>query len=182
MPKINNTDAVAASKYLSFILRHKPEEIGLQLDPEGWANINELIERAKPQVELTFEMIEQVVIESDKQRFKLSDDKIHIRANQVHSVKVDLKLIPVTPPGVLYHGTAEQNWDSIMKQGLKAQSRHHVHLSQDRATAIKVGQRHGKPIVLLIDSERMHHSGVQFYQSDNGVWLTDVVIPEFISR
>jgi putative RNA 2'-phosphotransferase len=182
MPKIKDTNATAISKFLSFILRHKPEEIGLQLDPEGWANISELIECAKPQVELTFEMIEQVVIESEKQRFKLSDDKTCIRANQGHSVKVDLKLIPVTPPAILYHGTAEQNWGSIIKQGLKPQSRHHVHLSQDRETAIKVGQRHGKPIVLLINSERMQLEGVEFYQSDNGVWLTDVVLPQFISR
>ncbi|MES0871637.1 RNA 2'-phosphotransferase [Pseudovibrio sp. SCP19] len=182
MSKNKKNKSTEISKFLSFVLRHKPQEIGLQLDPEGWASVAELIEKARPQVDLTPEVIEQIVIESDKQRFKLSDDKTRIRANQGHSVQVDLKLKPVAPPAILYHGTTERNWSAISEQGLKPQARHHVHLSQDTETATKVGQRHGKPIVLIINAEQMHQKGIEFFQSDNGVWLTEAVLPEFISR
>ncbi|AEV36628.1 Phosphotransferase KptA/Tpt1 [Pseudovibrio sp. FO-BEG1] len=182
MSKNKKNKSTEISKFLSFVLRHKPQEIGLQLDPEGWASVAELIEKARPQVDLTPEVIEQIVIESDKQRFKLSDGKTRIRANQGHSVQVDLKLKPVAPPATLYHGTAERNWSAISEQGLKPQARHHVHLSQDTETATKVGQRHGKPIVLTINAEQMHQKGIEFFLSDNGVWLTEAVLPEFISR
>ena len=170
------------SKFLSLVLRHKPETIGLQLDENGWASVDELLEKMnRPPYALSFEDLQLIVAENDKQRFIFSDDLKSIRANQGHSVSINLDLPEKTPPGLLYHGTAIQNLESIRKKGLVKGSRQHVHLSTDVETARQVGGRHGKPVVLTISAMNMYQSGVKFYQSENGVWLTDSVPVHFIS-
>jgi putative RNA 2'-phosphotransferase len=171
-----------ASKFLSLILRHKPDEIGLTLDAEGWAPISEIIDKSQSKMPLTKELIEQVVSTSDKQRFKLSDDGLMIRANQGHSIKVDLKLSPKEPPAILYHGTDSRFMDSINQEGLKPGQRHHVHLSTDIATATAVGKRYGKVVILEIDAEAMQKQGYKFFLSDNNVWLTENVPPQFLKE
>jgi putative RNA 2'-phosphotransferase len=169
------------SKFLSLVLRHQPEQIGLTLDANGWALVSDLIERSKcASVYLTADGISEIVRASDKQRFALSDDGTKIRANQGHSLKVDRALEPKEPPEFLFHGTAGRFLEAIDLQGLKPMSRQHVHLSADEATARKVGQRHGKPVVLRIKSGEMHRAGRAFYLSANGVWLTDRVDTEFL--
>lgn len=175
----NKLDSV--SKYLSYILRHKPETIGLTLDSEGWADVSELIECANRKGEsLTHELIEEAVETNSKKRFALNAERTQIRANQGHSVAIDLGLEPVEPPVVLYHGTATRFIDSIREQGLIRGSRSHVHLSADQTTAVDVGRRHGKPTVLTVNSSEMHKQGYEFFLSDNGVWLTTAVPSEFI--
>ncbi|MBT3289304.1 MAG: RNA 2'-phosphotransferase [Victivallales bacterium] len=177
-----NKRLIKTSKFLSLVLRHKPGTIGLVLDEQGWASVEELITAAgKHGRELSRELIREVVATSDKQRFALSEDGSRIRANQGHSVKVDLGLEPVTPPEVLFHGTATRFLPSIQAHGLKPSGRHHVHLSGDVETAVKVGSRHGKPIVLRVAAARMHAEGAPFYVSENGVWLTDHVQPAFFA-
>jgi putative RNA 2'-phosphotransferase len=177
----SSSELKSASKFLSYVLRHSPEDIGLELDAEGWALIAELINKARPRKSLSQELIEHIVATNDKQRFKISSDGLSIRANQGHSTKVDLKLKPQEPPLELYHGTAIRFSDSIRKDGLKPGKRHHVHLSTNVVTATAVGQRHGKPIVLKVDAKSMHQQGYAFFLSENGVWLTDTVPPEFLS-
>ena len=172
------------SKFLSYVLRHRPDEIGLTLDVNGWASVAELIERAKtaaPPVMLTENLIREVVRANDKQRFTLSEDGTRIRANQGHSVEVDLALQPVQPPETLFHGTATRFLDAIRQDGLKPMGRRHVHLSPDEVTATKVGQRHGKPVILRVSAGEMWRAGQAFYLSANGVWLTDRVEPRFVS-
>ncbi|PIQ43703.1 MAG: RNA 2'-phosphotransferase [Gammaproteobacteria bacterium CG12_big_fil_rev_8_21_14_0_65_46_12] len=177
----SNSELKKASKFLSYVLRHCPDDIGLTLDRNGWAFISELIDKAKPQIVLTPALIKQVVETSDKQRFKISDDGQQIRANQGHSIKVDLELIPREPPAVLFHGTATRFLDSIKQEGLKPGQRHHVHLSADATTAKAVGQRYGKPVILKINSGSMSKQGYEFFLSDNNVWLTEHVPEQFIS-
>jgi putative RNA 2'-phosphotransferase len=174
------------SKFLSYILRHEPQSIHLNVDEGGWANIDDLIKCANRyskfsgKVKINRDTIEEIVKNNDKQRFKISDDGQRIRANQGHSFKVSLGLSPVVPPNVLYHGTTTASLDSIMKQGLSPMNRQYVHLSHDRETAIKIGSRHGKPIVLSVDAKNMYDTGYNFYLSDNGVWLTEKVPPEYL--
>lgn len=177
---MSKSNQKAVSKFLSFVLRHCPEDIGLELDTEGWTLISELIDKAQPKMTLSLELIEQVVSSSDKQRFKISDDGLKIRANQGHSIKVDLKLTAKEPPSELFHGTATRFLDSIKKEGLKPGQRHHVHLSTDVETAISVGKRYGKPMILEIDSGSMRQQGYEFFLSENNVWLVGEVPPEFI--
>lgn len=169
------------SKFLSLVLRHEPEAIGLSLDENGWADIDELIRLAnadgKP---VTRALIDEVVRDNDKQRFAISADGARIRANQGHSIEVDLALTALEPPATLYHGTATRFAKSIRNIGLVKQSRQHVHLSSDPDTATQVGSRHGKALVLSIRAGDMHARGLSFFQSENGVWLTDAVAPEFI--
>jgi len=169
-----------ASKFLSYILRHKPDAIGLTLDPEGWANIEELI--AKADIPLDLDMLCKVVATSDKKRFAISADGLFIRANQGHSIEVNLGLEPVEPPELLYHGTATRFLDSIKAQGLLPQNRQYVHLSADTETATKIGQRHGKPVVLTIPALKLHKKGQQFFQAQNSVWLTEKVPPDNIQN
>ncbi|MGJ8682193.1 RNA 2'-phosphotransferase [Paraglaciecola sp.] len=171
-----------ASKFLSFILRHCPEDIGLELDNNGWADTSEIIDKSSSQITLTKELIEEVVLTSDKQRFKLSDDGLRIRANQGHSINVNLDLTPSQPPEELYHGTASRFVKSITEEGLKAGQRQHVHLSTDIDTAKSVGQRYGKPVILKVDSKSMFKQGFTFYLSDNNVWLTEHVPAEFLTE
>ena len=175
-------DPVHLSKFISFVLRHKPDAIGLSLDPQGWASIDELIENGNAAgTQFGREDLLHVVATSDKKRFSVSADGLRIRAAQGHSVTVELGLPPQEPPPVLYHGTATRFVDSILSEGLKPQNRQHVHLSIDEATARRVGQRHGKPVILKIEALRMHAKGFKFFLADNGVWLTDQVQPEFLT-
>lgn len=169
------------SKYLSFILRHQPDSIGLQLSDDGWANIAELIEKTKD-LTLTKELINTVVETNDKKRFVVSEDGKRIKANQGHSIKVSLKFEPLAPPNILLHGTAERFLSVIFEQGLTKQQRHHVHLSETRELALSVGARYGKPAVLKIDSQLMHRHGYEFFKTDNGVWLVDNVPANYLSR
>ncbi|MEM7559850.1 MAG: RNA 2'-phosphotransferase [Planctomycetota bacterium] len=174
---------IHTSKFLSLVLRHQPEVIDVVLDAEGWLEIDLLIANANARgKQLSLELIHEVVANCDKQRFALSEDGLRIRANQGHSVSgVELKLEPVEPPETLFHGTVANFLDSIRTQGLQSRSRHHVHLSGDIETASKVGQRRGKPIIISVDSGRMHGDGFAFFRSANGVWLTDTVPPEYLS-
>jgi len=176
-------DTIQLSKFLSFVLRHKPDAIGLVLDAQGWAGIAELIERANAAgTQFSREDLLYVVETSDKKRFSISADGLRIRAAQGHSISVELGLMPIEPPPVLYHGTATRFIEAILSQGLKPQTRQQVHLSIDEPTARRVGQRHGKPVILEIDARRMHAEGFKFCRADNGVWLTDQVPPEFLTR
>ncbi len=177
---MNQNKTKIISKHLSYILRHKPDVIGLQLDPNGWANINELISKS-PKIS-NREQISTVVTENDKQRFIISEDGTRIRANQGHSISIDLGLKSVSPPIVLYHGTATRFIDLIMDQGLKKMNRHHVHLSADFETAMSVGSRHGKPVILQINVAAMVEGGHHFYMSKNNVWLTEAVPVDFLSQ
>ncbi len=167
------------SKFLSLILRHQPEKIGLTLDENGWAKVNDILEKST--LSFTNEELVEVVKTNDKQRFALNDDRTKIRANQGHSLKtVDLDLKPEIPPNFLYHGTVAKFMSEIRLQGLKKMRRQHVHLSVDRDTAAKVGSRRGKPVILAVRALDMHNKGQRFYKSENGVWLTEQVAPEFI--
>lgn len=178
-----SNEITKASKFLSLLLRHKPETIGLKLDAQGWANIEELIVlSAQNQHLMNVDLIQQVVKNNDKQRFSISDDGCSIRANQGHSIPVDLTLEPRLPPEILYHGTATRFTDSIFQKGLVKSGRQHVHLSETGSTAVSVGQRHGKPIVLIVAAQSMYEQGYDFYQSKNGVWLTDHVPSKFLSK
>ena len=169
---------VKISKYLAKVLRHNPERIGLQLDAQGWAKIDDLIRLSNNM--MTRSEIEAVVIQNDKKRYAISDDGLFIRANQGHSIAVDLALKPEAPPEILYHGTAHTNLESIRRQGLMPMTRQHEHLSLEYATAIKVGSRHGKPVVLTINAQKMSDAGYDFFCAANGVWLTGKVEPDFI--
>jgi putative RNA 2'-phosphotransferase len=173
----------ATSKFLSLVLRHQPEVVGMQLDDEGWLDINQLIFNANERGNaLSLELLHEVVATSDKKRFALSDDGLRIRANQGHSLaNVDLKLDEAKPPQTLYHGTVAVFLESIRATGLQKRSRNHVHLSSDLATATKVGSRRGKPIVLQVDAGAMHQQGYLFYLSANGVWLVDAVPPQYLT-
>jgi len=172
---------IRTSKFLSLVLRHEPEKIGLQLDPQGWVSIDELLSKAAPHLRMTASLLHEVVRTSDKQRFAISEDGTRIRANQGHSIPIELGLLPQTPPEQLYHGTATRFLESIQRQGLLRGDRHHVHLSADRETAIKVGTRHGKPVVLVVQAGDMHHAGHVFFKSDNGVWLVEHVPSAFLA-
>lgn len=165
-----------ASKFLSLVLRHQPEKVGITLDREGWVSVSALLDAlGKHGLHLTPDDLRALVRANDKQRFTISPDGLFIRANQGHSVEVELGYEPKTPPPVLYHGTAERFLSSIRQQGLSRGRRHHVHLSEQRETATAVGRRYGKPVVLSIASGEMHREGHRFFQSANGVWLTEHV-------
>ena len=179
----SNNRLISISKFLSLILRHRPEVIGAKLDPEGWLRIDELITQANAHGKaLSLELLHEVVATNDKKRFALSEDGLRIRASQGHSVSgIELNLEPRTPPEVLYHGTVATFLDSIRATGLQKRSRHHVHLSPDEETATKVGSRRGKPIILRVAGETMHRDGHQFYLSANGVWLVDSVPATYLT-
>lgn len=169
------------SKFLSLLLRHRPEVIGLQLDNAGWAPIEELLSLLEEhQQGITREQLEQVVRENHKQRFKISEDGLHIRASQGHSIPVQLDLERRVPPVILYHGTATRHLDGIRQKGLLRMQRQHVHLSARAETAHQVGSRHGKPVILEVAAGRMDQAGFHFFLSDNGVWLTEQVPVEFL--
>ncbi len=172
---------IKTSKFLSYVLRHKPEAIGLEIDRAGWAEVDQLISRANQAGQtLTLELLKEVVENNDKKRFAFSEDLSKIRAVQGHSRPVDLALEPVPPPDTLYHGTATRFFNSIMEVGLSPKSRQYVHLSAAEETARMVGQRHGKPVVLRVAAAAMQQDGHKFYLTDNGVWLTESVPPEYL--
>lgn len=181
MEAMNDRNIVKTSKFLSLVLRHKPEAIGIALDENGWVDVQTLLtamnQHGRP---VGLNLLQRVVKENAKQRFAFSDDGSKIRANQGHSVAVNLQLTPKEPPDTLYHGTVEKFIDSIQEQGLLPGSRQHVHLSTDIPTATSVGMRRGKPILLVVRAKRMYESAFEFYLSKNGVWLTAQVPPEFI--
>ena len=171
----------STSKFLSYVLRHQPDAIGLKLDGEGWADVSELISLANSNGrDLTLDLMKEVVATNDKKRFAFSDDGTRIRASQGHSVAIELGLKPVAPPDVLFHGTASRFLNSIKEKGLVPGSRRHVHLSAEHATAVEVGRRHGTPTVLTVKSGEMHGFGHEFFFSDNGVWLVASVPVEFL--
>ncbi|NBM17537.1 RNA 2'-phosphotransferase [Streptomyces sp. GC420] len=170
---------VKVSKYLSRHLRHQPERIGITLDANGWVEIDTLIRSAAEHgFRFTRAELDHVVAVNDKQRFAVEGDRI--RANQGHTVEVDLDLPPAGPPEYLYHGTVSRNLDAIRAEGLRPMRRHHVHLSADRETATRVGARRGRPVVLSVDAGAMHRAGHVFRVSSNGVWLVDEVPPAFL--
>lgn len=180
---MNEKDIKNISKFLSLILRHSPETIHLKLDENGWADVEELITKSnKNRKSLDFETLQYVVETNDKKRFAFNEDLTKIRANQGHSITIDLELQPQTPPDELYHGTVAKFMDAILKDGLQKMSRQHVHLSKDKETAIKVGSRRGAAIILKINTHQMVNDGYLFYCSENGVWLTDEVPPKYIQR
>lgn len=170
------------SKYIALILRHKPETIGIKLDEHGWADVSELIAGVSKTHPLDMELLEKIVSEDEKQRYSFNEEKTLIRANQGHSVPVDVELAETEPPEVLYHGTGEKYVSSIDAQGLIANSRLYVHLSKDVETALNVGQRHGKPVIYEVKSGEMNRDGFKFYLSVNGVWLTKVVPIKYLVR
>lgn len=174
-------DLKRKSKYLSFILRHQPDSIGLELSDEGWASIKELIGKTR-KYKLTRELINTVVETNDKKRFLISEDGERIKANQGHSIEVKLELEPVTPPAVLLHGTAERFLESILKEGLTKQKRHHVHMSETQKTAMSVGTRYGKPVLLKVDSKQMHKDGFEFFKTENEVWLVYKVPIKYLMK
>ena len=176
-----NDNLTRKSKFLSLVLRHQPDKAGVVLDDAGWVAVEELLAGCgRAGHAITPDQLREIVRTSDKQRFALSDDGRRIRANQGHSVDVDLGYEPATPPEVLYHGTADRFLDSIRAQGLIKGSRHHVHLSERLETAEAVGRRHGRLAVLRVRSGDMHRAGVPFYKTPNGVWLTDSVPTDYL--
>jgi putative RNA 2'-phosphotransferase len=178
---MNEERLVKVSKYLSKHLRHQPERLGLTLAPGGWVGVDKLLAAcAAHGMRLSRVELDEVVAKNSKQRFSFSPDGTQIRANQGHSVDVDLELQPMTPPDVLYHGTGHRAVGIIKREGLHKMSRHHVHLSRDVAAARQVGGRHGRPVIFAVDTAAMREAGHTFYCSDNGVWLTDAVPPEFL--
>lgn len=172
---------VKISKHLSYYLRHRPQELGLELMPGGWVSVEQLLAAFHARhFPLSQQDLETVVISNDKQRFSFDSTKTLIRANQGHTTPVDLQLQAVTPPDVLYHGTGAEAVKSILTQGLLKMSRHHVHLSLDLDTARKVAQRKGKPVIFQVNALTMYQNGYQFYRSDNGVWLVETVPPAYL--
>lgn len=173
---------VRVSKFLSLVLRHRPEEVGVTLDREGWVSVSTLLEALGAHgLRLTLGELREVVRSNDKQRFSFSADGLRIRASQGHSLKVELGYEPLEPPPTLYHGTAERFLASIRQQGLLKGRRHHVHLSEQETTAHAVGKRYGRPVILEIASGAMHADGHAFFRSANGVWLTEHVPVRYIS-
>jgi putative RNA 2'-phosphotransferase len=171
------------SKFLSLVLRHQPETLGISLDKNGWTNVAELLSKMNSkgrQVDL--EALEVIVETNDKKRFAFNDDKSMIRANQGHSTPIDLGYEVKTPPAILYHGTGEKSVESIWNSGLKKQKRHHVHLSKDLETAISVGGRHGKPFIFEVLTSEMVNDGFEFFESTNGVWLTNEVPTKYLKK
>ncbi|MFY0541647.1 RNA 2'-phosphotransferase [Nannocystis pusilla] len=173
---------VRLSKFLSLHLRHDPAGLGLELEPGGWVTVEALLAAcARKQRPISQAQLEEVVRTSDKQRFAFDETRTKIRANQGHTVAVDLQLVPTAPPPILYHGTGERSVAAILREGLLKMRRHHVHLSADAVTAHRVGARHGRPAVLKIDAAAMVDAGFVFYRAENGVWLVEHVPPDYLS-
>lgn len=182
MKNQNNKD-VELGKFMSLILRHKPEVIGISLDENGYADVKELLNGInKAGKEIDMVTLERIVRENNKKRYCFNDDKTKIRANQGHSLKVDVQLKIAEPPKVLYHGTSERFLENIKENGILKQSRQYVHLSNDKETALDVGRRHGKPVVLIINTEEMLNDGYVFYLSENNVWLCDNILWKYVKE
>lgn len=181
MNRSNEKQLLTISKFLSLVLRHKPETIGIRLDENGWADVEVLIEKAGIYgVSFDKEILKEVVTTNSKKRFAFNEAMDKIRASQGHSVAIDLGYSNQKPPEILYHGTGEKSVPSILSTGLEKRGRQHVHLSNDRATAIRVGERHGRPFVFKVLAGQMYDDGFIFYLSDNSVWLTDNVPAKYL--
>lgn len=179
----NGKELTKISKMLSMVLRHQPEFIGIELDQQGWVDVELLIQQMNSHnIAIDRVLLDQVVETNSKKRFSFNDSKEQIRASQGHSVSVELGYLAQVPPDVLFHGTAEKSVESILDIGLEKRERQHVHLSQELQTAIEVGRRHGKPVVFRVQSGMMHQAGHSFYLSDNKVWLTDHVPVQFLDQ
>ncbi len=175
------SDLKHISKFLSLVLRHDPAKVGITLDAAGWVEVEVLLPAcAGNGKRISRESLDRVVAENDKKRFEFSPDGVRIRASQGHSVEVDLGYVPMVPPTSLFHGTATKNVSAILAEGIHRGSRHAVHLSETADTAVAVGTRHGRPVVLVVDSGAMHAAGFIFERSTNGVWLTAEVPPKFV--
>jgi putative RNA 2'-phosphotransferase len=180
---MKNNNAIQHSKFLSLVLRHKPQTIGIELDENGWVDIDTLIQKMNDFGEnLTREELYFMVENNPKKRFAINEVTHQIRANQGHSIKINLGFAPIQPPEILYHGTAQRFLESIFESGLEKRNRHHIHLSADKVTATSVGQRHGKPIILAVKAFEMFKDGFQFFLSENGVWLTDKVPCKYFNK
>ncbi len=178
---MSDRDSVRLSRFLRFVLRHKPGSIGLTLDDQGWAEVESLLEAARRDgTGLNLESLHRIVAEDPKTRYSMSEDGRRIRANYGHTVTVDLGFQAQEPPALLYHGTATRSLHSIKRRGITSRRRRFVHLSVDMHTATVVGRRHGKPAILPIDARRMHGAGFEFFHSKSGIWLTRTVPPEYI--
>lgn len=178
----NEKDLKNTSRFLAGVLRHHPEKINLKVDRHGWADVEELLEKMNPHCPITMEKLEAVVENNNKQRYSFDERKKRIRANQGHSIPVDVELTEKKPPEFLFHGTADKNCESIEKKGLLHMKRLHVHLSSDVETAVNVGKRHGKPVVYRVKSGQMYKDGIKFYYSVNQVWLTEHVPKKYLER
>ena len=180
--RMTEKETTRVSKFLSLVLRHEPQRIGITLDESGWTSVDALLEGLNRHgLAITFPDLQHVVTTNPKRRFAFSEDGKMLRANQGHSIEVDLGFTPQQPPHVLYHGTAEKNIASILESGLQKRQRHHVHLSAEEETAMAVGRRYGKPVVLEINTAEMYKAGHVFFLSENGVWLVDEVPPVYIN-
>lgn len=180
---ISEKQIIHISKFLSLVLRHQPETIGIQLDQNGWTDVNDLIEKANNYgIKFDRETLNHIVATNAKKRFAFNDTLDKIRASQGHSVDIELGYSNQKPPTILFHGTADKFVQSILDTGLEKRNRQHVHLSSDLETALKVGQRHGKPFIFKVLAEQMYNDNFQFYISENGVWLTDNVPTKYLKR
>jgi putative RNA 2'-phosphotransferase len=180
---MNSGEKIKISKFLSLVLRHSPETVGIVLDENGWTNVDILIEKSNLYgIKLDKIKLKQIVETNSKKRFAFNKTFDNIRANQGHSVKIDLGYKPCKPPYILYHGTGEKSADSILQTGIYKQDRHHVHLSSTVETALQVGQRHGKPVVFEVLSEQMYNDKYEFFLSENGVWLTEYVPVKYLKK
>ena len=168
------------SKYISLLLRHHPEKAGLTLDEHGWAEVEALLAGVSRRYPLDMATLEHIVAADEKQRYAFNPDHTRIRANQGHSIPVDVEPEERTPPELLWHGTGEGSTASIRREGLRPMGRLFVHLSADADTAWKVGRRHGRPVVLTVSAGAMHRDGFVFYRAANGVWLTGAVPPQYL--
>lgn len=180
---ISEKENTRISKFLSLVLRHQPDSIGIALDKNGWTDVEDLIEKSSSKgINITEEILKHIVETNEKKRFIFNDTFDKIRANQGHSVEIDLGYVAQHPPAILYHGTSEKSIDSILKTGLEKRNRHHVHLSSKIETAIQVGKRYGKPVVFTVFAEEMYVDKHEFFLSDNGVWLTDNVPAKYLKK
>jgi putative RNA 2'-phosphotransferase len=178
---MNDRQRTRASKFLSKHLHHDPAGLGLTLEAGGWVAVDALLDGCRGAgTPLSRDELAEIVADSDKRRFAFDETGTHIRANQGHSVEIDLQLESAEPPAVLYHGTGADTVPVVLRDGLRKMRRHHVHLSPDVETATRVGARHGRPVVLAVDAAAMTRAGHRFYVSANGVWLTDEVPPAFL--
>ena len=180
---INGKQIPHISKFLSLVLRHQPETIGIELDPNGWADVETLLQKSNSnEIKLDKEILIHIVETNSKKRFAFNHTFDRIRASQGHSVEIELGYTSQKPPKILYHGTGEKSVQSILDTGLQKQSRQQVHLSADIETAVKVGQRHGKPFVFKVLAEQMFNDNFEFFVSDNDIWLTDNVPTKYLKQ
>lgn len=180
--EVKQMNLTRTSKYVSLLLRHKPEKAGIHLDQHGWAEVDELIKGVSKTHMFNMEILEEIVRTDNKQRYSFNEDKTKIRANQGHSIPVDVELKEAKPPKQLWHGTGEKYVSAIDEQGLLHKNRLYVHLSTNEETAIKVGKRHGKPVLYTVNAEEMYQDGYKFFLSKNGVWLTDQVPVKYLDK